>query len=91
MNSTLRLAEKLLAVLSESNETLECQRAAGEIVVSLFKAEPYGSLAWLKSGAESIADASQFRCKGDTFPYDSSRPHVQHLDSEDISGLAEQP
>lgn len=49
MNETLFLAEKILAVLSESNQTLESQRAATEIVVMLFKAEPYGSLAHLSS------------------------------------------
>jgi hypothetical protein len=45
MNQTLFLAEKILMVLDESNQTLQSQIAATEIVMKLFNAEPYGSLA----------------------------------------------
>ena len=45
MNPTLFLAEKILVVLGESNQSLESQLAASEIVVRLIKAEPYGILA----------------------------------------------
>jgi hypothetical protein len=50
MNQTLFLAEKILQVLQDSNQSLESQLAAIEIVGKLLKAEPYGSLAWIDQG-----------------------------------------
>lgn len=66
MNGTLFLAEKILVVLGESNQSLEGQLAAAEIVVKLFKAEPYGSLVKLNHEAEeSIEASSQYPSKWD--------------------------
>jgi hypothetical protein len=66
INETLFLAEKILVVLGESNQTLESQLAASEIVVKLLKAEPYGSLAQVRSAVESIEGASQTPHKRNT-------------------------
>jgi hypothetical protein len=55
LNQTLFLAEKILQVLGDSNQTLESRLAASEIVVKLLKAEPYGSLALLNSEEYSEA------------------------------------
>lgn len=63
VNQTLALAEKILTVLGESNQTLESQLAAGEIVIKLLKAEPYGSLAQVSS-AHGSEVASQMRRTG---------------------------
>lgn len=60
MNQTLVLAEKILKVLQESNQTVESQLTASEIVVNLFKADPYGSLAQISFSGESIVSASPF-------------------------------
>lgn len=58
LNQTLFLAEKILQVLQDSNQTLESQIAAVKIVGELLKAEPYGSLAWVNSEGESSEDAN---------------------------------
>lgn len=61
MNLTLNLAEKLLVVLQGSNQTLESQIAASEIVTQILKAEPYGTLARISRGeAQSSEVASHF-------------------------------
>jgi hypothetical protein len=62
MNETLLLAEKILAVLDESNQTLESRLAATEIVVKLLTAAPYGSLAQISRGAKHTEAASPSHC-----------------------------
>ena len=57
MNGTLFLAEQILVVLGESNQTLESQLAASEIVVGLLKAEPYGTLAHVAISGGQTSDA----------------------------------
>jgi hypothetical protein len=64
MNQTLFLAEKILGVLQDSNQTLESQLAASEIVVKLLKAEPYGSLAQLSCEMAGYSEvAIQSHCR----------------------------
>ena len=67
MNETLFLAQKILVVLSESNQTLESRVAASEIAVKLLKAEPYGSLAQVNPARGSEA-ANQLRHTGHSEP-----------------------
>ena len=55
MNETLFLAEKILVVLSESGQALESKCAAIEIVRTLQRAEPYGTLALLNEAVSSDA------------------------------------
>jgi hypothetical protein len=57
-NQTLFLAEKILVVLGESNQPIESQLAATEIVVRLLKGEPYGSLAWVNRSPVESTEAS---------------------------------
>ena len=59
MNRTLFLAEEILRVLQDSNQTLESQIAASEIAVKLLKAEPYGSLAQVSHDGARYSGPSQ--------------------------------
>jgi hypothetical protein len=92
MNETLELAQSILQLLSESNQSLEGKLAAIEIVRTLQRADPYGLLA-LPSLAlmKSSEDSSQSRSTERSGPQSRLGEHSQPQHNAGIGSAVTPP